>query len=100
MSRTNTNAINILTSHCEPEALHRMVHRAKGASISFLLGLFRRPALRGTPRNDIFLIAFVLEDLLKGLGFDKKSSSDIILQNSIIIGPEGVEGQKGQEDQL
>ena len=60
------------------------------------MGLFRRSA----SRNDIFLIAFVLEDLLKGLGFDKKSSSDIILQNSIIIGPEGVEGQKGQEDQL
>ena len=96
MSRTNTNAINIVTSHCEPEALHRMVYRAKGAAISFLLGLFRRSA----PRNDTFLIAFVLENPLKGLGFDKKSSSDIILQNSIIIGPEEIEGQKGQEDQL
>jgi len=56
----NINAINIVTSLCEPEALHRMVYRAKGAAISFLSGLLRRPALRGTPRNDTFLIAFVL----------------------------------------
>ena len=31
---TNTNAINIVTSHCEPEALHRMVYGARGAAIS------------------------------------------------------------------
>jgi hypothetical protein len=35
----------------------------------------------------------------KSLGFDKKISSDIILQNSIITGPEDIEGQKRQEDQ-
>jgi hypothetical protein len=27
----------ILKRHCEPEALHRMVYRAKGVAISFLL---------------------------------------------------------------
>jgi hypothetical protein len=53
---TNTDAINIVTGHCEHEALHRMVYRAKGAAILFLLGLLRRPA----PRNDTFLIAVVL----------------------------------------
>ena len=30
----NKYAINIVTSHCEPEALHRMVYRAKGAAIT------------------------------------------------------------------
>ena len=79
-----------------------MVHSARGATISFLLGLFRRLAFRVPPqrnRNDIFLITFVLESPLKGFGFDKKPSSDIILQNSIIIGPEDIEGQERQEDQ-
>ena len=48
MSRTNTNAINILTSHCEPEALHCMVYRAKGAVISFLWDCFVAPLLAMT----------------------------------------------------
>ena len=31
---TNANVLNISTSHCEPEALHRVVYMAKGAAIS------------------------------------------------------------------
>jgi hypothetical protein len=36
---TNTNEINFVASHCELEALHRMVFRASGAAIFLLLGL-------------------------------------------------------------
>ncbi len=56
--------IKIRHGHCEPEALHRMVYRAKGVAISpppypppsrgreRVGGLLRHPAKRGTPRND------------------------------------------------
>ena len=85
MSRTNTNAINIVTSHCEPEGRGNLV----------FIGIVS--SLRSS--HDTFLITFALENPLKGPGFDKKISSDIILQNSIIKGPEDIEGQKPQEDQ-
>jgi len=46
---TNTNALNISTSH-------GVIASPKGAAISFFMGLLRRSA----PRNDQLLIAFVL----------------------------------------
>jgi hypothetical protein len=85
MSRTDTNPINIVTSHCEPEGRGNLVFIEIVSS------------LRSS--HDTFLITFVLENPLNGPGFDKKISSDIILQNSIITGPEDIEGQKRQEDQ-
>jgi hypothetical protein len=86
MSRTDTNPINIVTSHCEPEGRGNLVFIEIVSS------------LRSS--HDTFLITFVLENPLKGPGFDKKISSDIILQNSIITGLEDIERQKRQEDQL
>ena len=49
MTESNTNALNILTSH-------GVIAGPKGAAISFFMGLLRRSA----PRNDKLLIAFVL----------------------------------------
>ena len=40
--------------------LHRMVFRAKGVAISFLLGIASSSRLGVTPRNDNRLISFVL----------------------------------------
>jgi hypothetical protein len=44
-----------------------MVYRAKGVAISFFMGLLRRPAKRGTPRNDKLLNAFVLDEISTNL---------------------------------
>ena len=103
-SSTNTNAINIVTNHREPEALHRpepirfrAPHGVQGEGRGNLVFIGIVSSLRSS--HDTFLITFVLENPLKGPGFDKKISSDIILQNSIIKGPEDIEGQKPQEDQ-
>jgi len=52
----NTNALNILT----PQVV---IASPKGVAISFFMGLLRRPAKRGTSRNDKLLIAFVLEHI-------------------------------------
>jgi hypothetical protein len=50
----NTNAFKLFIRHCEPEALHPMVFRAKGVAISLVKGLLRR----FTPRNDNFFVSF------------------------------------------
>ena len=71
---TITNGFIPFSCHCEPEALHRMVYRAKGVAISSFLGLrslFRSkrvisefasalPRNRFTPRNDKLFNVFVL----------------------------------------
>ncbi len=51
-----TNAFIFIKCHCEPEALHRMVFRAKGVAISSFLRLLRC----FTPRNDKLFDALVL----------------------------------------
>ena len=47
------NALSILTRH-------DVIASPKGVAISFFMGLLRRPAKRGTPRNDKLLVAFEL----------------------------------------
>jgi hypothetical protein len=49
------------TCHCEPEALHHMVLRAKGVAISFFLRLLRRPAARN---DNLFASAGSVTSLL------------------------------------
>jgi len=61
MAKTNTNALNVLTPHV-------VIASPKGVAISFFMGLLRRPAKRGTPRNDKLLIAFVLVQAWIDLG--------------------------------
>jgi len=65
MSRTNTNAINIVTSHCEPEALHRpepirfkAPHGVQGEGRGNLvfIGCFVVPRFAGLLAMTLFLL--------------------------------------------